>query len=112
MARKHDRRWFAAVCDRLTHEDDSKAIREEIARGAIGRILEIGPRAALTFRYYGPNAERVYVLSKLITLGHDSAGPRKAELSGGLEHPPGLREGLRASFRVLSSRPSYRQLAD
>ena len=55
-------KWFAAVYDRLIASAERsymKAIREEIAGGAKGRVLEVGAGTGANFSYYNDHAEEV-----------------------------------------------------
>ncbi|MEE8346525.1 MAG: class I SAM-dependent methyltransferase [Dehalococcoidia bacterium] len=55
-------KWFAAVYDRLIASAERsymKAVREEIAGGAKGRVLEVGAGTGANFSYYNDHAEEV-----------------------------------------------------
>ncbi|MEE8346996.1 MAG: class I SAM-dependent methyltransferase [Dehalococcoidia bacterium] len=55
-------KWFAAVYDRLIASAERsymKAVREEIAGGAKGRVLEVGAGTGANFAYYNDHAEEI-----------------------------------------------------
>jgi ubiquinone/menaquinone biosynthesis C-methylase UbiE len=60
MAEQEGHRWFAAIYDRLQRPAERsymRPIREEIAGGATGRILEIGAGTGANFPYYSEDVE-------------------------------------------------------
>lgn len=55
-------KWFAAVYDRMqapAERSFMKRIREEIAGGARGRVLEVGAGTGANFPYYNSHAQEV-----------------------------------------------------
>src|SRR3990170_7720188 len=58
-------RWFAAVYDRLMSSAERsfmKGVREEIAGGASGRVLELGAGTGANFAYYGASAQELFAI--------------------------------------------------
>jgi ubiquinone/menaquinone biosynthesis C-methylase UbiE len=58
-------KWFAAVYDRLMSSAERsfmKGVREEIAGGAGGRVLELGAGTGANFAYYGLDADEVFAI--------------------------------------------------
>ena len=58
-------RWFAAIYDRMMASAERsfmKGVREEIAGGASGRVLELGAGTGANFAYYGEGAEEIIAL--------------------------------------------------
>src|SRR3990172_8511764 len=56
-------KWFAAVYDRLMSSAERsfmKGVREEIAGGASGRVLELGAGTGANFAYYGASPEELF----------------------------------------------------
>jgi ubiquinone/menaquinone biosynthesis C-methylase UbiE len=76
-------KWFAAVYDRLSASAERsymKVIREEIAGGAKGRVLEVGAGTGANFSYYNDHAEEV-IATEPDSYMLERAG-RKAEDAG------------------------------
>ena len=58
-------KWFAAVYDRLMSSAERsfmKGVREEIAGGASGRVLELGAGTGANFAYYGASAQELFAI--------------------------------------------------
>src|SRR3990172_3393135 len=58
-------KWFAAVYDRLMSSAERsfmKGVREEIAGGAGGRVLELGAGTGANFAYYGVSAQALFAI--------------------------------------------------
>ena len=58
-------KWFAAVYDRLMSSAERsfmKGVREEIAGGAGGRVLELGAGTGANFAYYGVDADEIFAI--------------------------------------------------
>jgi len=65
MPRRDGHRWFAAIYDRMMASAERsfmKGVREEIAGGASGRVLELGAGTGANFAYYGPGADEVFAI--------------------------------------------------
>ncbi len=55
-------RWFASVYDRMQASAERtfmKRVREEIVRGARGRVLEVGAGTGASFPYYNNHTEEI-----------------------------------------------------
>ncbi len=55
-------KWFASLYDRMQASAERsymRRVREEIAGGARGRVLEVGAGTGASFRYYNDHAEEV-----------------------------------------------------
>jgi ubiquinone/menaquinone biosynthesis C-methylase UbiE len=55
-------RWFAAIYDRMMASAERsymRKVREEIAGGASGRVLEVGAGTGANFSYYNDHAEEI-----------------------------------------------------
>jgi len=58
-------KWFAAIYDRMMASAERsfmKGVREEIAGGASGRVLEFGAGTGANFAYYGSGAEELFAI--------------------------------------------------
>ena len=58
-------KWFAAVYDRLMSSAERsfmKGVREEIAGGASGRVLELGAGTGANFAYYGASTQELFAI--------------------------------------------------
>ena len=58
-------KWFAAIYDRMMASAERsfmKGVREEIAGGAGGRVLELGAGTGANFAYYGLDADEVFAI--------------------------------------------------
>ena len=58
-------KWFAAIYDRMMASAERsfmKGVREEIAGGARGRVLEFGAGTGANFAYYGDGAEELFAI--------------------------------------------------
>ncbi len=56
-------KWFASIYDRMMASGERsfmREIREEIAGGARGRVLEIGAGTGANFPYYNDHAEEIF----------------------------------------------------
>ncbi|MFQ5879976.1 MAG: class I SAM-dependent methyltransferase, partial [Dehalococcoidia bacterium] len=55
-------KWFASIYDRMMARAERSfmtAVREEIAGGATGRVLEVGAGTGANFPYYNDHAEEI-----------------------------------------------------
>src|SRR3989337_3322442 len=65
MPQEQGHRWFAAIYDRMMASAERsfmKGVREEIAGGAGGRVLELGAGTGANFAYYGLDADEVFAI--------------------------------------------------
>jgi len=65
MPQQQGHKWFAAVYDRLMSSAERsfmKGVREEIAGGASGRVLELGAGTGANFAYYSDSAEELFAI--------------------------------------------------
>ena len=65
MAQEQGHKWFAAIYDRMMASAERsfmKGVREQMAGGASGRVLELGAGTGANFAYYGPGAEEIFAI--------------------------------------------------
>ena len=65
MSQEQGHRWFAAIYDRMMASAERsfmKGVREEIAGGASGRVLELGAGTGANFAYYGVSAQELFAI--------------------------------------------------
>ena len=65
MPQEQGHRWFAAIYDRMMASAERsfmKGVREEIAGGASGRVLELGAGTGANFAYYGLDADEIFAI--------------------------------------------------
>jgi len=65
MPQEQGHRWFAAIYDRMMASAERsfmRGVREEIAGGASGRVLELGVGTGANFAYYGRSADEIFAI--------------------------------------------------
>src|SRR3972149_663032 len=65
MPQEQGHRWFAAIYDRMMASAERsfmRGVREEIAGGASGRVLELGVGTGANFAHYAAGADELFAI--------------------------------------------------